>query len=138
MRLEIVRTGRRAPVRNGMCGQRGETAHLVGVGLEDEVGADAGEAGDAAGEGPQRAAAHRQFHGLSRLGVSGEEEEREEKENGKEGATWASEYWAGAQPNNSTPRPKEEAALQALSVSLPVGPRQDARVYEPSLWPLLL
>lgn len=38
---------------------------LVGVGLEDEVGADAGEAGDAPGESPQCAAAHRQLHGRS-------------------------------------------------------------------------
>lgn len=36
---------------------------LVGVGLEYKFGADAGEAGDAPYERPQRAAAHRQLHG---------------------------------------------------------------------------
>lgn len=74
---------------------------LVGVGLEDEVGADAGEAGDAPGEGPQRAAAHRQLHGPVRWLVAfagfGTCGRRSGRENGEEGATWALEYWAGAQ-----------------------------------------
>ena len=70
VQLQLMKRQRRERVRirwgKTPCGGREATrgeSNLGGERLEDELGCDAREEGDAPAESPQRAAAHRQLHG---------------------------------------------------------------------------